>query len=133
MSHVLNIDELSKEDLLALKEEINHRLKGVSFWDTVDALNAIDNQISKLRLKKEKIERSCEQLKKLKELGFSLVVFEEKRVGFINYSIEKIDNKYYAFNMQGDEIFNSSKNSQVLCDEDIKAIEKIFSLKVRQS
>jgi len=129
-----NLDEMSKEELLALKEEIDHRLKDAGFWETITVIDAIDKQEGILRVKRGKIEHSCEQLKKLKELGFTLVIFSvpEKRIGFINYNIPKIDDKFYGFDVRVDEILNKS-TYQTLSDNDMIAASIIFEKEVLQS
>ena len=135
MSEHINLDSLSKEDLFALKDEINHRLKGASFWETIDAIQAIYEQEKKLTHKRERIARSCDRIKKLEELGFSLVTYQgrgfEKTVGFINYSIQKIDDKYYGFDVKEDQISNSYDFRQALSDEDLAAVLKIFGQEVQ--
>ena len=99
MSKTLELDDMSKDELLALKEEINHRLKDASFWETIEVLSAIDVKAIRLSDKREKIALSCIELKKLKALGFTLVIFStsKNRVGFINYNIPQIGDKYYGF------------------------------------
>ncbi|AHJ13142.1 hypothetical protein [Sulfurospirillum multivorans] len=135
MSKNTNLDGMSKEELLTLKEEINLRLKGASFWETIDAIQAIYDQEKRLTHKRERIARSCDRIKKLEELGFSLVVYQgrgfEKTAGFINYSIQKIDDKYYGFDVIEDQISNSYDFRQALSDEDLAAVLKIFGQEVQ--
>lgn len=135
MSKTLELDGMSKDDLIALKEEIDHRLKGSRFWDTIEGLYSIENQINKLIKKSEKILHTCQQLKKLDELGFSIVIYslDEKKVGFINHSIPKINACFYGFDIEDNKIFNSSKTRQRLTDEDIASISAIFEQEVHLS
>lgn len=134
MSKKLELDGMSKEDLLALKEEINHRLKDASFWETIEVLDAIDNQRRKLGQKREKIERSCIQLKKLFELQYSLIIYSstKKRVGFINYDIPKVDDKYYGFDVT-EAGLSSESSYQPLSDADRAIVSRILGLEVLQS
>ncbi len=75
MSKTLELDDISKDELLALKEEINHRLKDASFWETIEVLSAIDVKAIRFSDKREKIALSCIELKKLQALGFLLLSF----------------------------------------------------------
>lgn len=134
MSKNTNIEEMSKEELLALKEEIDHRLKGASFWETIEVLDAINNQRRKLEEKSKKIGRSCIQLKKLFELRYSLIIFSstKKRVGFINYDIPKVDDKYYGFDVT-EEGLSSESSYQPLSDADRAIVSRILGLEVLKS
>jgi len=129
-----NLDGMSKEDLLALKEEIDHRLKDASFWETIEALYSIDNQRRKLGQKREKIGRSCIQLKKLYDLQYSLVIYSstQKRVGFINYDIPQVDDKYYGFDVT-EEGLSSESSYQPLSDADRATVSRILGLEVLKS
>ena len=135
MSKTLELDDMSKDELIALKEEINHRLKDASFWETIEVLSAIDVKAIRLKDKREKIARSCIELKKLEALGFTLVIFStsQNRVGFINYNIPQIGDKFYGFVVTKDGISHKSSEYQTLSDDDITAISRIFEQEVIQS
>jgi len=129
MSEHINLDSMSKEDLINLKEEIDHRLKGTaSFWDTIDALTAIKNEELRLRQKYRKIAHSCGSIKKLEELGFTLVLYskeDEKRVGFINYGISKVNDCFYGFEVSGEGI-SVCNMLQALSEKDMATVIEIF-------
>lgn len=134
MSKTLELDDMSKDELLALKEEINHRLKDASFWETIEVLDAIDDQRRKLGEKSKKIGRSCIQIKKLFELQYSLIIYSstKKRVGFINYDIPKVDDKYYGFDVT-EAGLSSESSYQPLSDADRAIVSRILGLEVIQS
>ena len=100
--HPLNLkqlDNLSRDELKSLGDEINHRLKNKSFWETIDSIDAMNKKIRLLTIQKEKIALSNTIIKQLNTLGFTLVIYstEEERVGFLKFDSNNDDDKYCGF------------------------------------
>lgn len=126
----MNIDNLSYQECLKLKIELDNKLDLNN-----DLWNAISN-IKDLSIKKDEIdntisqiEGSQSQLKSLINLGYTLVLYEANRVGFINYEKKRVEGKYHGCSFRKSENNLDFNNYIKPSNEDIKKMEEILLIK----
>ena len=126
----MNIDNLSYQECLKLKIELDNKLDLNN-----DLWNAISN-IKDLSIKKDEIdntisqiEGSQSQLKSLITLGYTLVVYDFNKVGIINYEKKRLEGKYYGCSFRKSKHNLDFNNYIKPSNEDIEKIEEILLIK----
>ena len=123
----MNLNKYSYQELLRLKEEVNNKLDlNGDLWDAI--LNIKDLSIKKddLDTSISKIEKTQEKLKSLKDLGYTIVIYDLNRIGIINYKKNKKDGKYFGCSFSKSKSHLDFSNYNKPSKEDIERIEKII-------
>ena len=124
----MNIENLTKEQLEALKLRIELKLNGTSFSESIEKVLDLKNKIKKIEKEIRLILKTNREIIEIKKIGFDTVVYSADELGFINYFIPKIDEEYCSltFNYLKNELTNSRENP--VTEDDIKKIKEILKI-----
>lgn len=126
----MNLENLEHDELLKLKEQIEIKLYSKNdFWNAVSNLKEIDQKKDELDKSFWNIKKQQPQIKKLTDLGFSLVIYSLDSIGFINYEKKKIGEKFYGCSLNKVENKLNFTNYEKPTLEEINEIEKILNIK----
>ena len=126
----MNLENLTHDELLKLKEQIEIKLYSKNdFWNAVSNLKEIDQKRDELDKSFWNIKKQQPQIKKLTDLGFSLVIYNLDSIGFINYEKKKIGEKFYGCSFNKEENKLNFTNYEKPTLEEINEIEKILNIK----
>lgn len=124
----MNIDNLTKEELEALKFRIELKLNGTSFSETIEKVLDLKNKIEKIKEEIRLIIKTNIEVIDIKKIGFDTLVYSDDSMGFINYLIPKINEEYYSltFNYLTNELTNTLENP--VSEDDVKKIKEILKI-----
>lgn len=126
----MNLENLTHDELLKLKEQIEIKLYSKNdFWNAVVDLKELDQKRDELDKSFWNIKKQQPQIKRLTDLGFTLVIYSPDNVGFINYEKKKIGEKFYGCSLNKEENKLSFTNYEKPTLEEINEIEKILNIK----
>lgn len=124
----MDIKSLTKEQLEALKLRIELKLSGTSFSETIEKVLDLKNKIQEIEKEIRLAFITNREIIEIKKFGFDTVVYSINEIGFINYSIPKIEKEYYSltFNYLKNELINNSVNPAT--EDEVKKIKEILKI-----
>jgi hypothetical protein len=126
----MNLENLTHNELLKLKEQIEIKLYSKNdFWNAVVDLKELDQKRDEIDKKFWDLKEQQPQIKRLTDLGFTLVIYSPDNVGFLNYEKKKIGEKFYGCSLNKVENKLSFLNYEKPTLEEINEIEKILNIK----
>jgi hypothetical protein len=126
----MNLENLTHNELLKLKEQIEIKLYSKNdFWNAVVDLKELDQKRDEIDKKFWDIKEQQPQIKKLTDLGFTLVIYSPDNVGFLNYEKKKIGENFHGCSFNKEENKLNFTNYEKPTLEEINEIEKILNIK----
>lgn len=124
----MNIENLSKKELQELKIQIELKLNGNSFSETMKKVLDLYKQKEELSKKASEILHLNKEVIELKNLGFITIIYSSEHLGFINYQMPKINDEYYSlsFDFLQNKWVNNPDNP--MNEDDVKRIKEIIKL-----
>jgi len=123
----MNLDKYSYQELLRLKEKVNNKLDlNGDFWNAISNIKVLSIKKDDLDISISKIETSQVKLKSLKDLGYTIVIYDFNRIGIIDYKRNKKDGKYFGCSFTKSESHLDFSHYIKPSKEDIAKIEKII-------
>jgi len=126
----MKLEKLTISELMMMEQQINQELqtRNLNFWKVIDELNILEIQAKKFKEKENKLKNLCEEIRELEKLDFSVVRYDSKNVGFLNFQKPKIDDEFYAviFEKESQQLLNNKKNP--VSDKEINQMKSIFNL-----
>ena len=110
-----------------------YQMTSLDLWADIHTIHVLRDQArtiqEKLSNEMEKKIDENEKLKKIKKLGFTLVIYDYDRVGFVNYDKtiqnEKGHEEYYSFSLSEKGEYRVNPNNP-LSDQDYKNLSEIL-------
>lgn len=126
----MNLETFTEKELLKLKEEIEERLYFKNdFWNAIISINDLERKNRELSERLFATSDNQPQIKKLKDLGFLLVIHEIDNIGLILANEKKINEKFVGCSFNKLENKLSFKNYEKPPQSVIDEIEKILYIK----
>jgi hypothetical protein len=125
----MNLEAFTEKELLELKEKIDIKLYSKNdFWNAITTINDLENKSYEVNEKILSIKDKQPQLKRLADLGFSLVIYEIDKIGLILYDEEKVNQKFVgcSFNQFDNKL--NFENYEKPIQPKIDELKKIFSI-----
>lgn len=99
-----NVNEVvanaTMDELMALKGalEVEMSKRDCYFWQSVEQLKTMKEKVEEAQVEAETFIKNNHKLNAIKEMGFTVVIYNIDKVGFINYekSKELPQNSYYG-------------------------------------